>query len=634
MELDRYHSDIARIAEGPCDYPKGRFSGVGIVTCAGGRTYFTCAWVLVNLLRRLGCQLPVEVWYRGRHEMSDTMRGLLESVADVRCMNASEHGPACRLDGWEIKPYAIIHSRFEEVLFLDCDNVPTRDPSGVFEEDEYRKFGALFWPDRWMGSGDPDGFRTISPRAWEACDVKERDEPEFESGQMVISKRSCWRALQLAMFFNQHSSFFYRWLLGDKDTFHMAWRRVGQPHGMPMIRPRQDGDDGPVLYQHDYQGRCLFQHRNQDKWDIDGRNLRIPGFRHEETCLEFVRRLQERWDGVVRRYPDDYGRLERGTVERIHSERLFRYAVHGTGLRLVEMKPAFEIGLGKGRWETAWDVEQHERGVSLTLHNGMRKMCVLDQHGDTTWHGRCLHFERAPITVEPITRLPVHQRALAEEIKLLLGRSTDADRREIDRITATGSFLYRRPGHDSRALELISDHTIARGVGALERWWFIDSSAATSRLAIWGELGLSCSLVRHGDGVWRGNCCLGGRLPAELVPGPAAFGGAGKAYYESTAADVLAQPATSYYGMSSEPRLVNPSAAYYGSSADLLFGASGASYYEGGSDLLLGSSNASYYGNGRSLLYGSPEAAYYADGSSLLFGGPGASYYGSDSGPA
>ena len=93
---------------------------------------------------------------------------------------------------------------------------------------------------------------------------------------MVIDKRRCWRALQLTMFFNKHSSFFYRWLLGDKDTFHMAWRRVGQPYGMPMFHPEQDSENGPVLYQHDFQGRRFLQHRNQDKWDYDGGNIRIP----------------------------------------------------------------------------------------------------------------------------------------------------------------------------------------------------------------------------------------------------------------------------------------------------------------------------------------------------------------------
>jgi len=527
MNLNHYHHGITQIAEGPCEYPEGRFSGAGIVTCAGGRTYFTCAWVLVNLLRRLGCTLPVEVWYRGRREMNDSMRRLLESVGGVYCMNVSDRDGGCQLDGWEVKPYAIINSRFAEVLFLDCDNVPTRDPSELFEAEAYRRFGAVFWPDRWMGAGDPDHCRTIWKEAWEACDVEQRDEPEFESGQMVIDKRRCWRALQLTMFFNRHSDFFYRWLLGDKDTFHMAWRRVGQPYGMPMFRPVQDCDGGPVIYQHDFQGRRFFQHRNEDKWDYDGGNITVPAFRHEEACLEYLQCLRQRWDGVVRRYPEDYTGIERRAVRRIADHRLFSYAGNDEGLRLIEMKPGFKVGLGKGRWETAWGVEQRGRGVSLTLHNGMRKMCILDQSGKATWRGRCLHFDKAPVTVEPITRLPRKQRAVAKEIRTLLGRPVAEGGKEIRRITADSPFLYHRVGHDHRRMEFVSDHTIARGACGLERWWFLDTSTMPFELQVWGEAGLTCSLVQHADGVWRGSWRGYEGMPVELIPGPLALSRAG-----------------------------------------------------------------------------------------------------------
>lgn len=583
MDLKRYHPDIARIAETPCEYPENQFSGTGIVVCAGGRTYFTCAWVLVNLLRRLGCRLPIEVWYRGRHEMSDVMRLMLESVTNVYCMNAADQGDGRRLDGWEVKPYAITHSRFEEVLFLDCDNVPTRDPSGLFEEDVYRSFGAVFWPDRWMGKGDLDSLRTIWPQAWEACDVAQRDEPEFESGQMVIHKRRCWRALQLTMFLNKHSDFFYHWLLGDKDTFHMAWRRIRQPYGMPMFRPEQDSDDGPVLYQHDFQGRRFFQHRNQDKWNYDGGNIRIPGFKHEEACLKFVRCLQKRWDGVVRRYPDDYSDIEREAIQRIDDRRLFRYAGNGKGLRLIEMKPNFEIGLGKGQWETAWDVEQRGRGVSLTLHNHMRKMCILDQSGEATWQGRCLHFEKAPITVEPITRLPVKQRAVAEEIGTLLGRPAGASENEIERITATGPFLYRRVGHDRRPMEFLSDHTIARGAGGLERWWFLNTTAMPLELQVWGESGLTCSLVQHADGAWRGRWLLHERMPVELIPGPHALGVGGAARCEATSDEAREALGAAYHGSALSEAPGGASASYYGSTSSLLHDSLDGSRYYGSS---------------------------------------------------
>lgn len=41
-------------------YPQGRYEGRGIVICAGGARLFTCAWVLIGILRRVvGCKLPI-----------------------------------------------------------------------------------------------------------------------------------------------------------------------------------------------------------------------------------------------------------------------------------------------------------------------------------------------------------------------------------------------------------------------------------------------------------------------------------------------------------------------------------------------------------------------------------------------
>ncbi|POM80295.1 Hypothetical protein PHPALM_1884 [Phytophthora palmivora] len=52
------------------------------------------------------------------------------------------------------KPYAIYHSRFESVLWLDSDNIPVRDPTYLFEAPEFVKHGAIFWPDFWRPAID------------------------------------------------------------------------------------------------------------------------------------------------------------------------------------------------------------------------------------------------------------------------------------------------------------------------------------------------------------------------------------------------------------------------------------------------------------------------------------------------
>jgi hypothetical protein len=51
------------------------------------------------------------------------------------------------------------------------------------------------------------------------------------------------------------------------------------------------------MCQHDFDGKRIFQHRNTDKWNLLLRNKRVPGFAFEEECRQYVRHLQQIWDG-------------------------------------------------------------------------------------------------------------------------------------------------------------------------------------------------------------------------------------------------------------------------------------------------------------------------------------------------
>jgi hypothetical protein len=65
-------------------YPSG-YDGRGIVTCAGGTGYNTCAWVLINRLRDLGCRLPIQVWYLGERERDEEWIGLVRPPGGRMC---------------------------------------------------------------------------------------------------------------------------------------------------------------------------------------------------------------------------------------------------------------------------------------------------------------------------------------------------------------------------------------------------------------------------------------------------------------------------------------------------------------------------------------------------------------------
>src|SRR5690606_11940164 len=83
----------------------------GIVIAGGGAKYFPSAWVNVNLIRRSGCRLPIQLWHLGDEECDPYTRRLLASLG-VECVDARkvarEH-PSRILNGWELKPYATLH---------------------------------------------------------------------------------------------------------------------------------------------------------------------------------------------------------------------------------------------------------------------------------------------------------------------------------------------------------------------------------------------------------------------------------------------------------------------------------------------------------------------------------------------
>jgi FkbM family methyltransferase len=271
-------------------YPARKYRGRGVVICGGGLKYFPCAWVCIRMLRHVGCRLPVQLWYEGAEEMDRHMIELLEPFG-VQCVNSRDlekKHPRRTSEGWELKAYALIHTSFSEVLLLDADNVPVKDPTALFEAADYKRWGSLFWPD--YGRLAPDR------KIWDLSGVRFQDEPEFETGQMLVNKKRCWRALNLAFWFNNHSDFFFQYIHGDKETFHMSWRKLEQTYG--MIPTPIESLDG-IMCQHDAHGKRIFQHRNSHKWKAFGPNTRVPGFKGEEICLDFLKELELAWDGKI-----------------------------------------------------------------------------------------------------------------------------------------------------------------------------------------------------------------------------------------------------------------------------------------------------------------------------------------------
>ena len=382
---------LTAAASADSPFPEHRFAGRGIVICAGGARLFTCVWVAIALLRRhLACTLPIEVWHLGPEEMGPPMRGLLEDLGAhaIDAFEVAKRHHVARLGGWELKPYAVMHSRFREVLLLDADNVPVRDPSFLFDRPEYRDTGALFWPDIVRLSPDNE--------IWAISGLSYRDTPSLEFGQIVLDKSQCWRALTLAHWINQRSDVFYQFLHGDKDTFLIAWLILAQPYHLIRHRPKLLD---ATFCQRDPDGAVLFQHRNQAKWILDGNNPRIDGFRLEGECRALLQELATLWDGRVFNPPPrcHEGRQLETDLARSREFRLVRVS---SDERRIELLPDHRIRPCRS-YEHYWHVADGRDGLELRIEGNGLRSCALRQSGDGTWHGRYLQSPGMPLELVP-----------------------------------------------------------------------------------------------------------------------------------------------------------------------------------------------------------------------------------------
>lgn len=274
--------------------PPKKINGRGVVIAAGGDVYFPGAWAVTNVLRSVGCTLPIQWWYLGKHEMDARMLQFASELG-VTAIDSTPFTDFRNQGGWELKPLSVLMSGFEEVLYLDADCVPTTNPEYLFDSPEFQKHGSVFWPDL----PQPNGKPWVENNVWELFGLTPDPTPDFESGQFLVDVRRCWKELQATLWLNNHSEYVYKHVYGDKSTFHLAWRGCSRQYGMPSTPA---GWKRPCIQQHDFDGKLAFNHACQGKLFL-GHGVLIPGIANGETAADSVKQLRQKWRGLYAAYP-------------------------------------------------------------------------------------------------------------------------------------------------------------------------------------------------------------------------------------------------------------------------------------------------------------------------------------------
>ncbi|KAK4694418.1 alpha 1,2-mannosyltransferase, partial [Lecanoromycetidae sp. Uapishka_2] len=143
------------------------------------------------MLREFGSTLPVEIWMKDKKEEK---AGWCKDIQQdgMICRRLSDYMDVSTLQhGYQLKINSILFSSFEQILFLDADNVPVKNPDPIFEAKTFKDTGVVLWPDYWKHTGAPLLPFEVG-LADEASEMLRQDQTA-ESGQLVWDKKRHWK---------------------------------------------------------------------------------------------------------------------------------------------------------------------------------------------------------------------------------------------------------------------------------------------------------------------------------------------------------------------------------------------------------------------------------------------------------
>ncbi|KAF9579147.1 hypothetical protein BGW38_004723 [Lunasporangiospora selenospora] len=240
------------------------FNGRGIVICAGNNQFEFAVTAIQAIRARLKSTLPIQVFHMGDGDLSpDRQKYFREMTTDIEVIDVTQtlDNGYMKLGGWAIKPFAMLASSFEEVMFVDADVYFLQDPEVLFDDPGYKATGALFFYDRTLFPGWKDGanwLRSVTPMLSTFPPLSRMfrylSAHEQESGVVVINKKT--RLLGMLAVCKMNSKWerdhvSYKVFHGDKETFWTGFEMIQEPYAFMrsyggVIGELREGNDKSV----------------------------------------------------------------------------------------------------------------------------------------------------------------------------------------------------------------------------------------------------------------------------------------------------------------------------------------------------------------------------------------------------
>lgn len=193
--------------------------GDGVVYVGGGK-YWPMIVAGIRMLRASGSTLPVEVWYRGGEETvyPSDVEGLNVVLCDSHAVADTLHVPRVptgRDGGWSNKLFALYHTEFARVLFLDADAYCVENPAPLFAVLDNGAPPFAYWRDL-MNQNNSVKWKNVYPPGDKTF------VPPVQGGQLLIDRTRAASLISLAKYMCDNAGYYFKHMYGDQDTWRVA----------------------------------------------------------------------------------------------------------------------------------------------------------------------------------------------------------------------------------------------------------------------------------------------------------------------------------------------------------------------------------------------------------------------------
>ena len=249
------------------------YEGSSGYVLVGGGKYSWLSYLVIKQIRATGAQLPIELFIASEDEYEEKFCTHIAQEYNAQC-NVFDKALAqslldrFKIGGYQYKMLALLSSKFENVLYMDSDNFPTKNMDYIFDSELYKQKQMILWPDAWARTTNPK-FYDIAEHPvkqnklrYSKYDIKQAGgednleplskytfanswfhdfegalpDPTSETGMFIINKTNHLRTLLLALYYNVFGPDFYYPILtqgsageGDKETFIAAATVMDEP---------------------------------------------------------------------------------------------------------------------------------------------------------------------------------------------------------------------------------------------------------------------------------------------------------------------------------------------------------------------------------------------------------------------